>query len=431
MKSIIKVLQIACISALYALLLLLIIGVTAIDNVTIGGKPYDASVETLTISDADFLNYDNYSFMRGFRRLKLLDVSQLDVSTEKYESIASGLNKDANVLWNVPYGGGVLPSDCENLTISSKLSEADIRSLSFFYNLKEIEFGELPIKDLYETVKAVRTSNLDLPLTYRTNIHGVEIDNSSEVVCLDNIPLKNTSEVKMAIELFPGIKKFEMCDCGISDEKMAELRDAYPDVKFKWMLHILIYDIPTDTQVFSTLVGNWVAYADENTFAPIFKYCTDLRALDLGHWDYIGDISEIRNLKNLEILIISDNCISDISPLADLKHLKYMDLRYNKITDVTPLTQLQELQFLEIGGNKLKNAELLCECRSLKFLYIEGGIISGDAIKALNKGLPEGCEFKMKNTRGHEWYRRIIKMFRRWKQVKVYHDWENVEYYDE
>lgn len=411
-------------------LFLLVLGVMSIRYVIIGGEKYDKSARTLVISDSNIVK-DDYSVLNEFTQLEKLDISALNVTVEEYDSIASKMGDNITIRWNVPIGNSKVPSDSESLSITDEMLDDEKDILSYFHNLKQLEANDISsIERLYEVIHKVKEINTDVSCTYSTNLYGVPIDTSCEEVNLNNIPIKKTDKVKMAVELFPNVKKYKMCDCGLTDDEMAQLRNEYPEIDFVWMLHVLIYDIPTDVQVFSTLLANWVAYGDENTFAPIFKYCTDLRALDLGHWDHIGDISEIRNLKNLEILIISDNSISDLTPLSELKHLKYADLRYNQITDVTPLTSLQELQFLEIGGNKLTNAEKLCECKSLKYLYIEDAVVPTKTIEALQKGLPDGCEFKMKNTRGHRWYIRIIGMFRKWKKVKVYHDWENVEYYD-
>ncbi len=410
------------------LLFLLIIGVVCINYVTLGGRKYDRSADTLVVTDSDFAKYDDYSFLNEFSRLKTLDLSSLDVSKKTIDQISSDLKKDVNIIWSVKIGGKRYGSETEELTVPAE-NLGDAALFSVFHHLKNFEIvGSVPIDELNEVVQLIRQNNPGVHCVYSTELYGVPVDSSTEYVCLDNIRIKKLDTLRTAISLFPNIKSYDMCDCGVSDDEMGKLREEYPDVKFKWMLHILKYDIPTDVQVFSTLVGNWVAYADEKTFSPLFRYCTDLRALDLGHWDYISDISEMRNLKNLEILIITDNSISDLSPLSELTHLKYMDLRYNKITDVSPLTSLQELQFLEIGGNKVKNWERLCECRSLKYLFIQDAVVPTRTVEIIEKEKPEGCVFKMKNTRGHPWYGRIIKMFRRWDKVAVYHDWKHVEY---
>lgn len=426
-----KIKTIAC-YFLGIVLFVLVIGVVCINYVVIEGKKYDKSAETLIITNSDFARYEDYSFLREFSHLKTVDVSGLDVSKETVAHIKSDIGDQVNILWTVRIGDNRIKSNTEHLTVPAETLGKESDVFEAFHHLKQFEIeGTAPLAELYKVIELIRKNNPDVHCVYRSQIYGVPIDGTMDRICLNNKKVKNLDLIKNAIELFPNVKKFEMCDCGISDEEMGNLRKEYPDREFKWMLHILIYDIPTDVQVFSTLVSNWVANADDKTFAPIFKYCTDLRALDLGHWDNISDISEIRNLKNLEILIISDNSISDLSPLTELKHLKYMDLRYNKITDVSPLTSLPDLQFLEVGGNKLSNAAQLCQCRSLKFLYIEDSVLPEKTIKELENGVPEGCEFSMHHTRGHEWYKRIISMFRRWKKVKVYHDWENVEYYED
>ena len=279
----IKIVRIVCLSILYAVLLVLMLGVVSIKHIDICGQKYESSIDTLTISDSDFLNYENYSFMKGFRNLKTLDISGLSVTTEKFDDITSSLDPKTEIIWDVLYRGQKMPCNIESITVSDDLTDEDIRQLSYFKNLKNLEVeGMLPLKKLYEIVTTIKEGNPDIQLAYSTKLYGVKIDTSTETVYLNNKKIKNTDDLKMAIELFPNITKYEMCDCGLSDETMGKLREEYPKVTFVWMLHLIKYNVRTDAQVFSTLISKWVGQIDENTFAPLFKYCTELRALDLS-----------------------------------------------------------------------------------------------------------------------------------------------------
>jgi Leucine-rich repeat (LRR) protein len=194
--------------------------------------------------------------------------------------------------------------------------------------------------------------------------------------------------------------------------------------------------VRTDAQSFSTLVNIGESfYGNEETFAPLFKYCTELRALDLGHHQ-IANISGIANLTKLQTLILADNKIVDISPLAELKDLNYVELFFNKITDVSPLTKLENLEDLNLCYNPgITNATELTKCKKLNRLYISNCRLSYNEISTLKNGLPENCEFNswVQNAVYQGWRTNtknaaIRKAFSNWQNVKEYPDWEHVIY---
>ena len=196
------------------------------------------------------------------------------------------------------------------------------------------------------------------------------------------------------------------------------------------------YKVHTYIQVFSTLAIDDSRAGNSESFAPLFKYCTELRALDLGHMA-ITDISEIRNLKKLHTLILADNFITDISPLADLKELNYVELFQNQITDISPLLELPYLEDLNFCYNApLENPTELVNCKNLKRLYISHCSLDWDEINTLKKGIPDGCEFNYTaancvydGLRNNSKNATIRKAYKRWRNVKEYPTWDNIIYY--
>lgn len=79
---------------------------------------------------------------------------------------------------------------------------------------------------------------------------------------------------------------------------------------------------------------------------PPLHYFTQLKVLDLSH-HCVNDLSGLKGLTQLEILIMHDNYgIDDISILAELTSLKEIDLWGANITDVSPLQNLFNLERL-------------------------------------------------------------------------------------
>lgn len=425
---------IVAISALSFILLLIVISVSSIKYTTIGGVKYNLSAREVAVSGSDFSELSDYSFLNAFKNMETLDLRGSHLSEEKYELIVSQLDNDVNIIWDVPFGDSSFSCDAEELTLTEASVDGNVDHLQYFHNLKSVTAENFEsIALLNEVIQAVRQNNPDAGFNYSANLYGVPVDSSTEAVCLNDIEIDDVTPVELATELFPNIKKYEMCDCGLSDDIMGSLREKYPQIEFVWMLHILDYNIRTDVQCFSTLCVGWRNKGDENDFSPLFKYCTELRALDLGHWSF-RDISEIRNLKKLQALIFYANGIKDVSPLADLPDLMYLDLRHNYISDVSPLAKLQNLEYCALGNNPIKNAEVLVACQKMERLHISSVGLPMNVVIKLQKGLPKGCEFKYSDKVTDNWSaddkdRQIKNCFRKWKTIKEYHRYDDIVYY--
>ena len=118
----------------------------------------------LLIAVGVYVFFDTYVIIGKelFRRDAMsVDLRQSSISLEKYQELTEKL-PNAEILWNVPFGGGEFSCDSENISIS-QFSESDMEMLSYFSNLKYIdaEFADLTLEQ-YQSLTAA------LP--------GVEID---------------------------------------------------------------------------------------------------------------------------------------------------------------------------------------------------------------------------------------------------------------
>lgn len=401
----------------------------------IGGVAYDRNITEIILSNSDF---DDYSALNEFENLQRVDLKQLDLSPDKYDIIARKLS-GKDVIWNVPFNGNKIASDIETLTLTPGISPNELWTVKYFNHLKKLNAENYPLCDeLYAVMQEKTVSGSDCEFNCTSQIYGKNIDSSMNEITLSGMRISNLDELRGAIKFFPGLKKIEMCDCGLNNETMGKLRDEFPNVQFVWIVRFLDYEVRTDAHVFSTLV-DWGDEIEgtQRSFAPLFRYCTELRALDLGH-HYITGIDEITNLKKLQVLILGDNSIQDISPLAELKDLTYVELFMNRIDSVEPLSKLENLQELNICINgKITDAETLLNCKRLKVLYASRCGISRDTVAKLEAGLPEGCILNTTARNAiHTGWRKgdknaaIRKAFKNWKYVEEFQDWEHIKYKD-
>lgn len=91
-----------------------------------------------------------------------------------------------------------------------------------------------------------------------------------------------------------------------------------------------------------------------------FEGLSQLTALGLGDSD-ITDISPLRNLQNLKLLILKDNRnLEDLGPLSNLTNLEELDFRYNdlKELDISPILTLSNLQKIRVSSWKISDSQI-------------------------------------------------------------------------
>ena len=179
-----------------------------------------------------------------------------------------------------------------------------------------------------------------------------------------------------------------------------------------------VWSIKTDVTSFSVLISNFPYVRLKSSDIEVLKYCTKLQALDIGH-QAITDVSIIGEyLKDLRILILSDNHVADITPLKELKHLHYLELFINPLTDISPLKDLKELvdvNFCYCRG--ISDFSTLNDLPNLERIWLVATRVSNNEINDLNYYHPNaqivntGSGSTNSGWRTHERYYEMIKMY--------------------
>ena len=413
-----------------AALFLLFALFTGCSDVNINGQSYPGNTQNVTVSDS---NIKNFSSFNKLKNLKTLDITALDLSVADYEKIASEVNDNVRIIWSVPVGDMTFPSNSTSIEISPETNINNFSFFDYFDNLKALYINSIETSPLLrDIINAAKSKYPDITIVCKTSVYGVEFDSSTEFLDLNKIKIKDLSDLELALSIFPNIKTVEMCSCQLENEVIAEFRDRHPDKKIVWAIRFWNYVLRTDAQAFSTLAGDKKRHINTELAEPIFKYCTELRGLDLGH-NSITDISGITNLKKLHTLILADNWISDISPLAELKELTFLEIQHNKIQDVSPLTELPLLEDVYMVYNPVKNMSTLAKCPKMRKLYISHCGATKQNIWDLVGGLPKGCRIVYGDSWNwrcdyNNWY--IREAFRKWKTVKEFPNWRDTVYWD-
>lgn len=238
-------------------------------------------------------------------------------------------------------------------------------------------------------------------------------------------------ELTAFLDQFPNLAHVDMFGTQVEKDDIELLTSRYPDVKFGWTIHIWGkrggHIVRTDQTAFSTLHGDCYSHSTEQL--EVLKYCTELRALDLGH-NRIQDISFLSGLTKMRVLILACNGIKDISPLANMPELEYVELFSNKIRDLSPLTGLTHLMDLNLIYNRVPDTTELLKMPHLKRLWVAHCIpnLKGKTLNALYEALPDtqvivNGEPTQNGWRDHPHYDVLQRMFQSGEYIPFEDSW--------
>ena len=134
------------------------------------------------------------------------------------------------------------------------------------------------------------------------------------------------------------------------------------------------------------------------------KYMTEATYMDLGHNDYLSDISFVQYMPNLEFVILSGSMVQDVSYFAECKKLTWLELCYCwRVEDLSALENHPSLKYLNISYAKVYDLSPLDNVPLERFNRLGGGIPL-DEQKAFREKHPDCLTvFQGKQPYGYGW----------------------------
>ncbi|CAL6052071.1 leucine-rich_repeat domain-containing protein [Hexamita inflata] len=108
----------------------------------------------------------------------------------------------------------------------------------------------------------------------------------------------------------------------------------------------------------------------------------------------IVDIKPLTKLVNITELVLNNNAIEDITALSRLIEIQTLKLFSNKISDIWSLKKMKKLKYLDLYDNQIIEIEPIREIiRDLTFLSLDNNYISESSISLITDEKQEGLEF--------------------------------------
>lgn len=231
-------------------------------------------------------------------------------------------------------------------------AEAVLDWLPAMKKLQTVELGEERSEGALEwaDIAAFEKACPNAEFHYAFTLYGKSLDLTALELNLSHVPIDDEGAlVKQVAMCMPRLQTLDMDSCGVSDEAMAEIRDALPDTNVIWRIWFgEKYSVRTDVErILASNPGLGGELTGENTRS--LQYCTKVKYLDLGHNSWLDDISFVSSMPELEAIIVAMANWSDVSPLADCPKLEYAEIQTSALNDLSPLSGLKNLRHLNIA----------------------------------------------------------------------------------
>ena len=179
----------------------------------------------------------------------------------------------------------------------------------------------------------------------RFELFGQSVSSEDEEIAYirQEIGDENLPVLRQALPLLASCHRLLLDDCGLSYDKLAELRGDFPERGLVWRVRFGVDSVLTDTQCV------WTIYLT-NENCDVLKYCTEVLYFDVGHSLALSDFHYLPYMTKLQVLIVARTGFSDCSLLTHCPDLEYLEIFSSAVTDLTPLAQCTNLQHLNIAN---------------------------------------------------------------------------------
>ena len=257
--------------------------------------------------------------------------------------------------------------------ITDKQVKMVVSPLSSLKSLKTLTLGSQEDTPLtWKNIRRLHEACTQAVIDYAFTLYDRPFNLSDGEMDLKYIKIQDEGYlVGQIASCMTNLRYLDMDSCGVSNEKMAELRDSLPDTEVVWRIWFGdYYSVRTNVEkILASMPGKAGELIHDN--AMPLQYCTKLKYLDLGHNNYLDTIEFVSSMPDLEVLIVGMSFVEDFSPLENCPKLEYLEAMTSRLHDLTPLSGLKNLQHLNICYNfSVRDISPLYGLTNLKRLWI-------------------------------------------------------------
>ena len=370
-------------------------------SLCIGGQWFDSDAVELTAAGTAPTAMELLSQLAHFPAMRTVNLPDAVFTIDGQHSLVSAY-PNISFFWNVQIGSQTV----SNITTELSLAGEDAATLAqltsaldLLPRLRSVDLTgcTAPVADRLAFIE----QHPDVSAGWTVSVEGQEFAWNTEFIDLNNYSIADVAALEAAFAELPKLTQVDMCDTNLSYEQLDALNRKYENIRVVWKVYFGNYYLRTDAEYFIAAAWGENKVYLTNDDIDCWKYCTDLRGLDIGHMN-ITDLSFLQYMPRMTYLIIAECPITDISPLAQLKELRYLEMFQTNVSDISPLLECTALKALNLAYMNVKqdNAwSVLPKLTNLDLLWYPSVPLSGAQRRQLADALPnttlflyDGCE---------------------------------------
>ena len=370
-------------------------------SLCIGSQWFDFAAAELTVSGTAPTAAELLTQLSHFPSVRTVNLPDAVFTINEQHSLVSAY-PNISFFWNVQIGSQTVSNITTELSLAGEDAATLAQLTSALDLLPRLRTVELtgctaPVADRLAFIE----QHPDVSAGWTVSVEGQEFAWNTEFIDLNNYSIADVAALEAAFAELPKLAQVDMCDTNLSYEQLDALNRKYENIRVVWKVYFGNYYLRTDAEYFIAAAWgeNKVYLTDDDI--DCWKYCTDLRGLDIGHMN-ITDLSFLQYMPRMTYLIIAECPITDISPLAQLKELRYLEMFQTNVSDISPLLECTALKALNLAYMNVKqdNAwSVLPKLTNLDLLWYPSVPLSSAQRRQLADALPnttlflyDGCE---------------------------------------
>lgn len=222
-----------------------------------------------------------------------------------------------------------------------------------------------------ESVARLQDAAPNVTFHYSFTLFGKSVSTTDEEIVYKNQSIGNDGEtdLRKALAILDNCKRVVLDNCGFDYEVLAKVREDFREgPKVVWRVYFGVDNRYTQLTDDDTLRA--VYNVTDDTCGPM-KYCEGVKYMDIGHNEYLTDLSFVSGMPDLEVMIASGSAVTELVGFENCKKLTWLELASClKLKNIDSLAGCESLQYLNICYTKVTSYEALDGLPLVRFVCL-------------------------------------------------------------
>ena len=222
-----------------------------------------------------------------------------------------------------------------------------------------------------ESVARLQDAAPNVTFHYSFTLFGKSLSTTDEEIIYKNQTIGNDGEadLRRALAILDRCKRVVLDNCGFDYEVLAKVREDFREgPKVVWRVYFGVDNRYTQLTDDDTLRA--VYNVTDDTCGPM-KYCEGVKYMDIGHNEYLTDLSFVSGMPDLEVMIASGSAVTELVGFENCKKLTWLELASClKLKNIDSLAGCESLQYLNLCYTKVTSYEALDGLPLVRFVCL-------------------------------------------------------------